>query len=57
MKLIGMERDYLEARYTHSITAQRCWKLRARLERVGLTAKREEQLNREFGKMVQRRAR
>ena len=54
MNLTELEYEYLDARYEHSVTAQRCWKLRAALEREGLTADRERVLNKEFGAMVQR---
>lgn len=49
-----LEDKYVAARVEHSVTAQRCWKLRAKLELAGLTAEREQELNERFGREMQR---
>lgn len=52
MKLTETEQKYIAARCIHSHTAQECWRLRAQLDRDGLTPKREMQLNQEFGRWM-----
>lgn len=56
MALSELEKKYIKARVEHSITAQRCWRLRARLDATGLTPERERELNEEFGKEMIRRS-
>jgi hypothetical protein len=52
-ELTALEDNYIYARIEHSITAQRCWKLRARLDQMGLTPERERELNERFGREMQ----
>ena len=52
--LTKLEQEYVRMRVIHSLTAQHCWKLRARLDAKGLTAAREQELNEEFGRQMQR---
>jgi hypothetical protein len=50
--LTDLELEYVQARVDHSITAKNCWKLRAALDRAGLTPARENELNEEFAKHI-----
>lgn len=50
--LTKLEQNYIDARCKHSVTAQRCWKLRAALDREGFTWTREQELNGEFARQM-----
>lgn len=51
-KLTALEKEYLMERCIHSVTAQRCWRLRAKLELAGLTKARNEYLNTRFAQAM-----
>ena len=52
-ELTDLEYAYVTARCSHSVTAQECWKLRAELDRAGLTPARERILNEAFARAME----